>query len=98
MLQSDGHKSSLEHDRIRHSVQKQNGAPDFCPVLLAWYPPQVLCQQFNYCSTVKAWQAAVVVTGTLPAAPGSNRRTPSSFEQKLRTPDWLKVTGEAAAV
>ena len=52
----------------------------------------------TYCNTVKAWQAAVVVTGALPAAPGLNRSTPSSLEQKLRTPDWLKVTGEAPAV
>jgi len=52
----------------------------------------------TYCSTVNAWQAAVVVTGVLPAAPGLNRSTPSSLEQKLRTPDWLKVTGEAPAV
>src|SRR2546430_8314888 len=49
----------------------------------------------TYCNTVKAWQAAVVVTGALPAAPGLNRSTPSSLAQKLRTPDWLKVTGRS---
>ena len=43
----------------------------------------------NYGSTVNATQAALVVTGVLPVAPGLKRMTPSSFEQKLRTPDWL---------
>ena len=38
---------------------------------------------------VKAWQAAMVVTGTLPARPGLKRMTPSSVEQKLRTPVML---------
>lgn len=49
-------------------------------------------------STVKARQAAVLFTGVLPEEPGLKRMTPSSLEQKLRTPDWLKVTGEAPAV
>jgi hypothetical protein len=44
---------------------------------------------------VNAWQAAAVVTGVLPAAPGSNLNTPSSVEPKLRTPLTLNVTGEA---
>jgi len=69
-----------------------SGAPWLVP------SPRYFANQLNYCSTVKAWQAAVVVTGALPAAPGSNRSTPSSLEQKLRTPDWLNVTGEAPAV
>jgi hypothetical protein len=43
----------------------------------------------DYGSTVNAMQAPLVVTGALAAAPGSKRMTPSSFEQKLRTPDWL---------
>jgi hypothetical protein len=51
-----------------------------------------------YGSTVKATQAPLVVTGVLPAAPALKRITPSSFEQKLRTPDWLKVRGDAPAV
>jgi hypothetical protein len=38
---------------------------------------------------VKAWQAADVLTGTLPPAPGSKRITPSSVEQKFRTPVML---------
>ena len=42
-----------------------------------------------YGSTVKATQAPLVVTGALAAAPALKRITPSSFEQKLRTPDWL---------
>ena len=52
----------------------------------------------NYGSTVKARHAALVVTGVLPDAPALKRMTPSSFEQKLRTPDWLYVNGEAPAV
>src|ERR1700687_1425718 len=43
-------------------------------------------RQTCYCMLVKAWQAARVVTGTLPARPGLKRITPSSVEQKFRTP------------
>ena len=42
-----------------------------------------------YGSTVKAMQAALVVPGVLPVEPALKRMTPSSLEQKLRTPDWL---------
>jgi hypothetical protein len=49
--------------------------------------PQVLGNYYG--STVNAMQAALVVTGVLPDAPALKRMTPSSFEQKLRTPDWL---------
>ena len=77
--------------RKEHRIVRSD-APGFVP------SPRYFANQLNYCSTVKAWQAAVVVTGVLPAAPALNRSTPSSLEQKLRTPDWLKVTGEAPAV
>ncbi len=46
-------------------------------------------RQTCYCMLVKAWQAARVDTGTLPASPGLKRMTPSSVEQKLRTPLML---------
>ena len=46
-------------------------------------------QENYYGSTVNATQAPLVVTGALAAAPALKRMTPSSFEQKLRTPDWL---------
>ncbi len=46
-------------------------------------------QENYYGSTVNAMQAPLVVTGALAAAPALKRMTPSSFEQKLRTPDWL---------
>lgn len=36
-----------------------------------------------------AWQAALVTTGVLPDAPGLKRITPSSVEQKSRTPERL---------
>ena len=52
----------------------------------------------SYGSTVNALQPAVVATGALPTAPALKRMTPSSFAQKLRTPDWLKVNGEAPTV
>ncbi len=45
--------------------------------------------QVNYCMTVKFKQAAVLLTGVLPAAPALKRMMLSSLEQKLRTPDWL---------
>ena len=51
-------------------------------------------RQTCYCILVKAWQAASVATGRLPAAPGLKRITPSSVEQKLRTPEMLYATGE----
>jgi len=45
---------------------------------------------------VNATQLATVFTGALPAAPGLNLNTPSSVEQKLRTPLMLNVTGDPA--
>lgn len=60
------------------------------------YLPRVLGN--SYGNTVKAWQPAVVAIGALAAAPALKRMTPSSFAQKLRTPDWLKVNGEAPTV
>jgi hypothetical protein len=51
-----------------------------------------------YGSTVKATQAPLLAAGVLSTAPALKRMTPSSFEQKLRTPDWLKVRGDAPTV
>jgi hypothetical protein len=51
-----------------------------------------------YCRTVKAWQAAVVVTGADCPAGLSKWMTPSSLEQKLRTPVWLYTAAELPTV
>ena len=78
-----------------NSRQKKKGHR-ISPAPRVWYPPPVLGNCYG--STVNATQAPLVVTGVLPVAPASKRMTPSSLEQKSRTPDWLKVSGEAPTV
>jgi len=57
--------------------------------------PQDFAQSV-YCSIVNVWQVAASFTGRTPEAPGRNLITPSSVEQKSRTPLTLNVTGAAA--
>jgi hypothetical protein len=70
---------------LQASVKQKSTGRFRC--LLSGTFPQVLGNYYG--STVNAMQAALVVTGVLPDAPALKRMTPSSFEQKLRTPDWL---------
>src|SRR5882724_13156918 len=85
--------------RGRRERARKKGASDVNPMLLCPSVPSPGTRQLaNYGSTVKATQAALVVTGVLPLAPALKRMTPSSLEQKLRTPDWFQVSGEAPAV
>ena len=51
-----------------------------------------------YCRTVNAWQAAAVVTGVDCPAGELKWITPSSLEQKLRTPVWLNTAAELPTV
>jgi hypothetical protein len=53
----------------------------------------VVPQDCRYCKAVKATQPAMVVTGA-PAGPATQRITPSSVEQKPRTPVWFAAAGE----
>jgi hypothetical protein len=68
-------------------VQKKRSTGRLFRCSLSGTFPQVLGNYYG--STVNAMQAPLVVTGVLPDAPALKRMTPSSFEQKLRTPDWL---------
>src|SRR2546423_5894881 len=58
-------------DALAYSAENEAGFSKF---------PKSFLDELDYWSTVNAWQAAVVVTGVLPAAPGLNRSTPSSLE------------------
>src|SRR6266849_5157174 len=64
--------------------------------LLCLFPactlPQVLCQPETYCS------GATVLTQAVPAnVAAPERNTPSSNEQKKRTPVWFATCGSADA-
>ena len=89
-------KSSAHAKGLENKPRKKRGA-GFTQLLpwLPYPPPEYFAKLKSYCISINAWQAAVVITGALPLDPGLNRITPSSVAQKLRTPEMLKLCGEA---